>query len=144
MVTNNRNKTCIVASGVYTWVCLKAVKETTQFSSVQSSPVSLQDASDRLARTFPAVHFACSRGKFCKSQCNQRKEQVGEDFSGTSRINSFSGVIGLHWTARPIEWTPVKGNTPNSLPRSRAVSRLQLQSPGHRIQPPTSNIKSSA
>jgi hypothetical protein len=33
MVTNN---SCIVASGVYTWVRLKAVKETTQFSSVQT------------------------------------------------------------------------------------------------------------
>jgi hypothetical protein len=49
----------------------------------QDSPVSQQDASDQLTGTFPAVHFACSRGTFCKSQCNQRME--------------------LHWTARPIE-----------------------------------------
>jgi hypothetical protein len=91
MVTNNRNNARIVASGVYTWVRLKAVNETTRIKSV-----SLQDASDRLVRTFPAVHFVCSRGTFCKSQCSQRQEQVGEDFSGTSRINSLSGFIGLH------------------------------------------------
>jgi cytolysin (calcineurin-like family phosphatase) len=36
MVTNNRNNARIVSSGVYTWVRLKAIKETTQFSSVQS------------------------------------------------------------------------------------------------------------
>jgi hypothetical protein len=35
----------------------------------------------------------------------------------------------------------VKSNTPSSFPNSNAVSRLQLQSPGHRNQPPTSNIK---
>jgi hypothetical protein len=35
MVTNNRNNSCIVASGVYTWVPLKAVNETTRISSVQ-------------------------------------------------------------------------------------------------------------
>jgi hypothetical protein len=33
MVTNNRNKTCTVASGVFTWVRLKAVNKTTQFNS---------------------------------------------------------------------------------------------------------------
>jgi hypothetical protein len=33
MVTNNRNNSCIVASCVYNWVRLKAVNETTQFSS---------------------------------------------------------------------------------------------------------------
>jgi hypothetical protein len=35
-------------------------------------------------------------------------------------------------------------NTPSSLPSSNAISQLQLQSPSHRNQPPTSNIKSSA
>jgi hypothetical protein len=36
MVTNNLNNARIVAIGVFTWVHLKAVKETTQFSSVTS------------------------------------------------------------------------------------------------------------
>jgi hypothetical protein len=39
MVTNNRNNARIVASGIYTWVRLKAVKETTQFSSVSKVKV---------------------------------------------------------------------------------------------------------
>jgi hypothetical protein len=30
MVTNNRNKTCIVAGSVFTWVRFKAVNETTR------------------------------------------------------------------------------------------------------------------
>jgi hypothetical protein len=58
MVTNNRNKSCIVASGVYTWVrhkisterygkTLQAANKTTQFSSVQSSQL---DDSDQLPR----------------------------------------------------------------------------------------------
>jgi hypothetical protein len=34
MVTNDRNNARIVASGVYIWVRLKAVKEKTQISSV--------------------------------------------------------------------------------------------------------------
>jgi hypothetical protein len=95
----------------------------------------------RTRQNIDLEQFACSRGMFCKSQCNQQQEQVGEYFSGTSRINSLSGFIGLHWTARPIERSSVKSNTPSSLPSSNAVSRLQLQSPGHRNQPPTSNIK---
>jgi hypothetical protein len=49
-------------------------------SSVQSA--SQQDHTDQLARTVPAVQFACSRGTFCKSQCNQEQEQIGEDLSG--------------------------------------------------------------
>jgi hypothetical protein len=48
IVTNNRNNSCIVASGVYTWVRHKTSTEiygkTLQFSSV-----SCQDASDRTA-----------------------------------------------------------------------------------------------
>jgi hypothetical protein len=95
------------------------------------------DASDRLARTFPTVQFTCSCSTFCKSQCNQRQEQVSEDFSGTSRINSLSGFIGLHWTACPIEWASVKSNNPSNLPSSNAICRLQLQSPGDRNQPLT-------
>jgi hypothetical protein len=90
MVTSNRNNARIVASSVYTWVHLKAAKETTQFSSV-----SCQDASDRLARPFPTVQFACSCGTFCKSQCNQQQEPVGEDFSG-NQPDQLSGFILLH------------------------------------------------
>jgi hypothetical protein len=78
MLTNYRNNTWIVASSVYTWVRLKTSTEIYG----KKTPISQQDASDQLACTFPAVHFACSRGTFCKSQCNQRQEQVGEDFSG--------------------------------------------------------------
>jgi Tfp pilus assembly protein PilV len=59
MITNNRNNSCIAASGVYTWVrlrtsteiygkTLQAVNKTTQFSFVQCNQL---DASDRLART---------------------------------------------------------------------------------------------
>jgi hypothetical protein len=36
-----------------------------------------------------------SRSMFCKSQCNQQQEQVGEDFSG-NQPDELSGVIGLH------------------------------------------------
>jgi hypothetical protein len=66
MVTNNRNNTWIVASGVYTWVRLKASTElyeeyalqiTRRRGSVQS--FSNQDDSDQLARTVPEVHLAC-------------------------------------------------------------------------------------
>jgi hypothetical protein len=78
-------------------------------------------------RTFPAVHFACLRGTFCKSQCNQWQEQVGKDLSG-NQPDTLSGFIRLHWTARLIERAPVKSNTPSSrLPSSNAVSPLQLQ-----------------
>jgi hypothetical protein len=61
--------------------------------SVQS--VSHEDTSDQLARTFPAVQFACSRGTFCKSQCNQQQEHVGEGFSG-NQPDELSGFVGLH------------------------------------------------
>jgi hypothetical protein len=98
------------------------------------------DESDQLASCSRAVQFACT---FWKSQCNQRQEQVGEGLVGNSRINSLSSFIGLHWTARPIKRAAVKSNAPSSLPNSNTVSRLQLQSPGHRNQQPTSNIKSS-
>jgi hypothetical protein len=38
-VANSRNNSCIVASGVYTWVRLKAVNETTKFSQSVSQSV---------------------------------------------------------------------------------------------------------
>jgi hypothetical protein len=98
---------------------------------------------DQSARWIRARQFGCSRGMFWKSQCNQRQEQVGEDFSG-NKPDQLSGFIGLHWTARPIERVPVKSNTPSCLSSSNAVSWLRLQSPGHRNQQTTSNIKSSA
>jgi hypothetical protein len=44
MVTNKRSNSSIVASGVYTWVRLKAINETKQLSSV-----SYKDDSDQLA-----------------------------------------------------------------------------------------------
>jgi hypothetical protein len=147
MVTNNRNNAWIIASGVYAWVrhmtwteiniltdwlsvvtwpqtsgkTFQAVNETTRISSV-----SYQDASDQLARTFPTVQFTCSHGTFCKSQCNQRQEQVGEDFSG-NQPDQLSGFIWLHWTVRPIERASVKSNTPSSLPSSNAVKLLIMQ-----------------
>jgi hypothetical protein len=91
MVTNSRNNARIVASGVYTWVRLKAVNETTRISE----SVSYQDDTDQSARKVPAVQFACSRGTFCKSHRNQRQEQVGEDFS-EKQSDQLSGFIGLH------------------------------------------------
>jgi hypothetical protein len=51
-----------------------------KLGSVQS--VGYEDASDQLTCTVPAVQFAGSCGMICKSQCNQRQEQVGEDLSG--------------------------------------------------------------
>jgi hypothetical protein len=60
------------------------------------------------------VQFACLRSTFCKSECNHRQEQVGEDLSG-NQPDQLSGFIGLHLTARPIERAPVKSNTPSSL-----------------------------
>jgi hypothetical protein len=104
--------------------------------SIQFSSVSHEDTSDQITRTVPAVQFACSRGTFCKSQCNKRMEQVGEDFSG-NQPDQLSSFIGLHWTARPIERASVKGNNPSSLQSSNTVSRLQLQVA--RLPQPTAN-----
>jgi hypothetical protein len=109
----------------------------------EDASVSQLNDSDQLARRVRSVQFGCSRGTFCKSQCNQRQEQVGENLSG-KQPDQLSGFIGLRWTARPIERASVKINTPSSLPSNNAVSRLPLQSPCHRSQQPTSNIKSSA
>jgi hypothetical protein len=53
-VTNNRNNTSIVASGVYTWVHLKT---STEIYVVESSVRQLDD-SDQLARGVRAVQFA--------------------------------------------------------------------------------------
>jgi hypothetical protein len=41
MVTNNRNKTCIVASSVLTWVRLKAVNKTTRISSAEAKVLAI-------------------------------------------------------------------------------------------------------
>jgi hypothetical protein len=120
---------------VVTWPQTSAVKETTRISSVHLARWLGQ------VSTFPTVQFTCSHGTFCKSQCNQRWEQVGKDFSG-NQPDQLSGFIGLHWTARPIERASVKSNTPSSLPSSNAVSPLQLQLPGHHNQLPTNNSKS--
>jgi hypothetical protein len=98
------------------------------------------DVHDRLTRTSPAVQFACYVLQAVTTSDRSRTRTL----VGTSRINSLSGFIGLLWTVRHIERASVKSNTPSSLPSSNAVSRLQLQSPGHRNQPPTSNIESSA
>jgi hypothetical protein len=42
---------------------------------VQSA--SNEDDSDQAARWLGVLQFACPRGTFCKSQCNQRQERVG-------------------------------------------------------------------
>jgi hypothetical protein len=124
---NNRNNAWIVVSGVYTWVRLKAVNEMKRVSQLS-----------RLACAVPAVHFTCSRGTFCKSQCNQRQEQVGEDFSG-NQPDQLSGFIGLHWTASSEPQS--RASTPSSLQAATPSADFNYKSPGHRNQPPTSNIK---
>jgi hypothetical protein len=50
MVTNNRNKTCIVASSVFTWVRHKAVNETTQISDKRKEKVKSGHGPQRGAR----------------------------------------------------------------------------------------------
>jgi hypothetical protein len=62
----------------------------------KDASVSHEDASDQLTRTVPAVQVACSCGTFCKLQCNQRWEQVGEDFSGNQLDQLTLWLIGLH------------------------------------------------
>jgi hypothetical protein len=61
-------------------------------SSVQFSPVSQQDASDRLARTFPAVSAARSESRNVTSD----RSGSAKTLVGASQINSLSGFIGLH------------------------------------------------
>jgi hypothetical protein len=99
-------------------------------SSVQS--VSHEDASDQ---------ECSSRGTFCKSQSNQRMEQVGEDFSGNNP-DLLSGFIGLHWTARPIE--RASATLPAVFQAATPSADFNYKAPGHRNQPPTSNIESTA
>jgi hypothetical protein len=56
-------------------------------SSVQ--PASNENASDRLARTIPAVQFVSSRGTFCKSVTSDRNRSA-KTLVGTSQINSLA------------------------------------------------------
>jgi hypothetical protein len=51
---------------------------------------------------------------------------------------------GLHRTARFIERASVKSNTPNSLQAATPSADFNHESPGHRNQPPTSNIECTA
>jgi hypothetical protein len=120
MVTNNRNNSCIVASGVYTWVRLKAVNETTRISSennlvtspkmgsihwhndwltvscnvtltwVQFSSVSCQDASDRLARTFQQCSSSVCVARSVSRIVTTDRSRSAKTLVGTSQINSLA------------------------------------------------------
>jgi hypothetical protein len=96
-----RKKTCVVASGVYTWVRLNTVKETMHFSSV-----SQQEASDRLALTFPAVRAARSVSRNVTSD----RKRSAKTLVGTSQINSLSSS-GFTEPHASIERASVKSNT---------------------------------
>jgi hypothetical protein len=60
---------------------------------------------------------------------------------GTIQINSLSGFIGLHRTARFTKQASVKSNTPSSLQAATPSADFNYKSPGHRNQPQTSDIK---
>jgi hypothetical protein len=105
-------------------------------SSVQSSQ---QDDSDRLARTFQQCSSHVCVARSVSRNVTSDRSRSAKTLVGTSQINSLasSGFTEQHAPS-------MKSNTPSSLPSGNAVSRPELQSPGHNNQLPTSNIESSA
>jgi hypothetical protein len=61
---------------------LRRRRRSDQISQISQSDSQSSRCLGPLSTYIPAMHFAYSCGTFCKSQCNQRQEQVGEDFSG--------------------------------------------------------------
>jgi hypothetical protein len=89
MVNNNRNNSCIVASGVYTWVRLKAVDEISSVSELSSclGPVSTYISSS-------AVRVALS----VSSTVTRDRSRSAKTLEETSQINSLalSGFTEQH------------------------------------------------
>jgi hypothetical protein len=87
-----------------------------------------------------AVEQCCSRSTFWKSQCNQRQEQVGEDFSGKQ-----PDQLTLWFHRASLNSTPQwRATLPAVFQAATPSADFNYKSPGRRNQQPTSNIKSSA
>jgi hypothetical protein len=141
VVTNNRNNTGIVARGFYTWVRLKASTELyEEYTADQSArclgPVSTYISSSAV-RVFAwhilevamwPVKGAGWRRVSTPNQPDQLTHQASLNQPdqltlwlqvGTSRTNSLSGFICLHWTACPIKRASVNSSTPSSLTKQQ-------------------------
>jgi hypothetical protein len=90
------------------------------------------------------VQFGCSHSTFCKSHVTSNRSRSAKTLVRTSQINYFasSGFTEQHALLSEPQW---RGSTlPAVFQAATPSANFNCKSPGHRNQPPTSNIKSSA
>jgi hypothetical protein len=92
MVTNNRNNSCIVASGVYTWVRHNTSTEI-YGKTLQSTP-RRSDRKTVNSKVTLTLTLNLTQGAVQDLDLDF-KGQVGEEFSG-NQPDQLSGFIGLH------------------------------------------------